>query len=340
MFLLHEFEIPQFASQGVLMDTSNFFKSGGPLKKEDFEPEYLAALEYEGGMYGVPLDRHGWGMIANNRAFATAGLDPTTVPANADEFIAMAQKLTIDINGKNAAEDGFDASNVVQWGTVASWLKPQFLTILWQNGGDWHDGNGNATLDTPEATKALQFLYDLIYKYHVAPVPAGFDNWQSFANDQVAMIPEGCWMFNFLTDNGVDYTVWEYPQLGDKKAAVWTSGHVLYMPSTIPDSKKEAVTELITYLFNNTKKWATAGMPPASMAVRATLDPAEVPIAVTYGESFAKQGRFDTAHIAITEIIDNGYMPELDAALNGLKSVKQALDDADSAVQSILDRGF
>ncbi|MDC7242109.1 MAG: ABC transporter substrate-binding protein [Spirochaetales bacterium] len=340
MFLLHEYEIPQFASQGVLMDTSDFFKPAGPLDKADFEPEYLSALNYEGGFYGVPLDRHGWGVVVNNKLFDAAGIDPMAVPANADEFIALATSLTLDANGNNPGDAGFDASNVVQWGTVASWMKPNFLTVLWQNGGDWTDGNGNATLDTPEAKKALQFWYDLIYKYQVAPVPAGFDGWQSFANDIVAIIPEGCWMFNFLEDNEMDYSVWEYPQLGDKQPAVWTSGHVMYMPASLSGEKLDATKDLITYLFNNTTKWATAGMPPASMPVRNNLDPADVPIAVTYGSSFARQGRFDNGHTAITEIIDNGYAPELDACLNGLKTVEQALADANAAVQAILDRGF
>jgi len=340
LFLLHEFEIPQFASQGVLMDTSDFFKPAGPLDKKDFEPEYLSALNYEGGFYGVPLDRHGWGVVVNNKPFAAAGLDPMDVPANRDEFIALATKLTLDGNGKHPDEAGFDPENVVQWGTFASWMKPNFLSVLWQNGGDWTDGKGNATLDTPQARKTLQFWYDLIYKYHVSPAPAGFDGWQSFANDQVAIIPEGCWMFNFLEDNNMDYSVWEYPQLGDRQPAVWTSGHVMYMPASLSGAKLKATKDLIAYLFNNTTKWATAGMPPASMPVRNSLDPAEVPIAVTYGASFARQGRFDTPHIAITEIIDNGYMPELDACLNNLKTVDQALADADAAVQAILDRGF
>lgn len=338
MFVLHENEIPQYASQGVLMDTSDFYMPVGPLDKNDFEPEYISALEYEGGMYGVPLDRHGWGIIANNAAFAKAGIDPSIVPNNEAEFIALAQKLTLDANGNNAASANFDVENVVQWGTHTSWLKPQFLTILWQNGGDWTDGNGNATLDSDASKKTLQFFYDLIYKYNVAPVPSGYDGWQSFANDELAILPEGCWMYNFLEDNNVDYSVWEYPQIGNVEASVWTSGHVLYMPAGLDGEKLAATKQLIAYIFNNTATWATAGMSPASMSVRASLDPEEVPVAAVYGKSYARQGRFSQAHIAIGEIIDGGFMPELDACLNGLKTVDEALTDANKTVQAILDR--
>lgn len=338
LFLLHEFEIPQFASQGVLYETSDFFKPKGELDKKDYEPEYIKALLYEGKTYGVPLDRHGWGVVVNKELFKKAGLDPAKTPKNAKEFIDLATKLTLDKNGKHPSESGFDEKNVVQWGTLVSWTKPNFLTLLWQNGGDWNDGKGNATFNTPEARKTLQFWYDLIWKYKVSPKPAGYDGWQSFAGGKLAIIPEGCWFYNFLVENKVPFGVWEYPFLGDKKPAVWTSGHVMYMPVNESGANLAATKKLINYIAQNTKVWATAGMPAANMKVRNALKFEEVPVAVTYGKSFARQGRFDTANVAITEIIDKGYAPELDSALNGLITVDQALKNAQENVQAILDR--
>lgn len=338
LFLLHEFEIPQFASQGVLYETSEFFKPKGELDKKDYEPEYLKAIVYNGKTYGVPLDRHGWGVVVNKELFKKAGLDPAKTPKNAKEFIDLATKLTIDKNGKHPNEAGFDDKNIVQYGTSNDWTKPNFLSLLWQNGGDWTDGKGKATFNTPEAKKTLQFWYDLIWKYHVAPKPAGYDAWQSFANGKLAILPEGCWMYNFLVDNKIPFGIWEYPQLGDKKAVVWTSGHVMYMPVNESGANLAATKKLINYIAQNTSTWAKAGMPAANMKVRNSLKFDEVPVAVTYGKSFARQGRFDNANVAITEIIDKGYSPELDSALNGLKSVDQALKDANDAVQAILDR--
>ena len=338
LFLLHEFEIPQFASQDVLYETSEFFKPKGELDKADYEPAYIQALNYQGKTYGVPLDRHGWGVVVNKDLFKKAGLDPDKAPKNAAEYIALAQKLTLDKNGKHPNEAGFDEKNVVQWGTLVSWTKPNFLSVLWQNGGNWTDGKGKATLDTAEAKKTLQFWVDLIYKYKVSPKPAGYDGWQSFANGKLAILPEGCWMYNFLVDNKVPFGVWEYPQLGDKKPAVWTSGHVMYMPASETGTNLAATKKLINYIAQNTAQWATAGMPPANLKVRNSLKASEVPIAVTYGASFKRQGQFDIGNVAISEIIDKGYAPELDSALNGLKSVDQALKDANKAVQDILDR--
>jgi ABC-type glycerol-3-phosphate transport system substrate-binding protein len=338
LFLLHEFEIPQFASQGVLYESSEFFKPKGELDRKDYEPEYLKAIVYQGKTYGVPLDRHGWGVVVNKDLFKKAGLDPSKAPKNAKEYVDLATKLTIDKNGKHPNEAGFDEKNVAQWGTLVSWTKPNFLSVLWQNGGDWTDGKGKATLDSPEARKTLQFWYDLIWKYRVSPKPAGFDGWQSFANGKLAILPEGCWIYNFLTDNKVPFGVWEYPQLGEKKAAVWTSGHVMYMPVGESGANLAATKRLINYIAQNTRTWATAGMPAANLKVRASLKFEEVPVAVTYGKSFARQGRFDNGNVAITEIIDKGYAPELDSALNGLKTVDQALKDANANVQAILDR--
>lgn len=87
LFLLHEFEIPQFASQGVLMPSGDFFTAqGGPIPTEDISPEILDIIEYQGEMYGVPLDRHGWGLWYNKDLFEAAGLDPESCPANAEEL--------------------------------------------------------------------------------------------------------------------------------------------------------------------------------------------------------------------------------------------------------------
>ena len=41
----------------------------------------------------------------------------TEPPATFEEFYEYAELLTVDANGKNATEEGFDSSNVVQWGT-------------------------------------------------------------------------------------------------------------------------------------------------------------------------------------------------------------------------------
>ena len=339
LFLLHEYEIPQFASRGVLMETTDWYASnGGTIPDDDFFPQTYDALLYEGKRYGVPVDVHGWGVWINRALFEEAGLDPDTPPANAEEFLAMARQLTLDENGNHPGDEGFDPDNVVQWGTHVSWMRPTFLTTLWQFGGDWLDEDGNATINGEEAQQAVQFWYDLIYEEHVAPKPAGFDSWQSFAADQLAILPEGSWMLNFNKDNEVNWGVWPMIQFGDQPKT-WTSSHVLYSPPSLAEDseKTAAVRALMEHISESGLTWATSGQPPARTSSQDELTAEAYPSTVVFAESFAEQGRYDTAHVNIQEI-HAAYEPELDAIWNQTKSIEEGLNAANERIQTILDR--
>lgn len=337
LFLLHEFEIPQFASQGVLRETSDFYQEmGGPIPETDIVPYTLEALSYEGNRYGVPLDIHGWGLWYNKDLLEAAGLDPNVCPATGEEYIEMARQLTLDANGNNAASADFDPENVVQWGTAVSWFKVTFLSTIYQYGGDWTDRQGTATLNSEAAAKAAGWWRDLIYEHHVAPQPAGFDSWQSFAGGTLAMITEGSWMLNFNNNAGLNWGVCPYPQIGDQPA-VWTSSHVIYTPTTLEGEKLEAAKRLIAYLSDNGLVWATSGQPSARISIQEATTMEELPSAKILGQSFQEFGRYDVAHECISEVI-LAYEPELDAIYNNVKTLEQGLEDANSRVQDILDR--
>ena len=56
----------------------------------------------------------------NPALLEAAGITPATVddPWTWDELYANAKLLTLDVNGKNATEAGFDKNNVKQWGYI------------------------------------------------------------------------------------------------------------------------------------------------------------------------------------------------------------------------------
>jgi ABC-type glycerol-3-phosphate transport system substrate-binding protein len=342
LFLLHHQELPQFARLGVLMPTDDMFDyEGGPLPADDFAPPIFEATVYEGVRYGVVVDHHGWGMWVNNDLFEAAGLDPTVQPQNAEEFLEYATRLTLDANGLNPDQEGFDPANIVQYGTTVSWMKPTYLSTIWQFGGDIVSEDGTtATINSDEGRAALQFWYDMIYTYHVAPQPAGFDNWQSFAAGNLAMIPEGTWMRNFLVleNPDVNWTAWGLPQWGDVQPAAWVSSHVVYFPSTLSGDELEAARELVVYLSEQGLYWATSGQVPARISQQEALDPEVFPSNIVIGSAFQEYGIPELPSPYSIELVD-AFQPEIDAALNGLKSIDAALEDANRRIQSVLDRG-
>ncbi|MCB0160142.1 MAG: extracellular solute-binding protein, partial [Caldilineaceae bacterium] len=141
VFVIHEFNTAGYVRQGVLRPSTDLFEGdGGTLPVDDFKPELLERLEFDGVRYGVPLDNLGWGVWINRDLFTAAGLDPDVPPTNGQELIEMAQELTLDANGNHPYDPDFDASNVAQWGITVSNPKNLYQSVLWQYGGDIFSG--------------------------------------------------------------------------------------------------------------------------------------------------------------------------------------------------------
>ena len=200
LIILHSAQIPQFASYGVLTDLSDWYSDkGGFFPVDDISPITRDGMDYQGVTYGIPLDNHGRGLWISKDAFKKAGLDPNMdEPTNYEDWVALFQKLTLDKNGKNAADPAFDANNVVQWGfTVSEWPRVNFMAALVQNGGKWISEDGKTvTINSDAGVTALQQWVDLVYKYHVSPPEAGFDSWGAYAAGALAILPTGTWFRN------------------------------------------------------------------------------------------------------------------------------------------------
>ncbi|MEJ7652926.1 MAG: extracellular solute-binding protein [Chloroflexia bacterium] len=125
MAIMHEWAIPQFASQGLLMPSDELFFNSGLIKAEDFNPDVQAQITVDGVPQGVLFDNHGWGMYYNTDMVQKAGLDPAKVPANGDDWINWCLKLTTDDAGKHPDENGYNAKKTRVWGCHPSWLRPR-----------------------------------------------------------------------------------------------------------------------------------------------------------------------------------------------------------------------
>ena len=81
-----------------------------------------------------------------------------------------------------------------------------------------------------------------------------------------------------------------------------------------------------------------AGHVPARISQQAALDPKTYSSNIVFGKGFQDSGVFEPQLLNLTEVT-NAYDPELSAAINGQKTVDQALTDANTRMQAILDRG-
>lgn len=341
VFVVHSSEIPQFQKLGIMAETDDLLDTnGGPLPSKDFTQPAFDATVVDGKHYGILLDNHGFGTWVNLNLFKNAGVDENTpAPKNAQEFIDLATKLTLDKNGKHPNEAGFDVKNVTQWGTGIDWVRVEWQSFLYQFGGDTVSADGKkATVNSEAGQKALQFMVDMIYKYHIAPDPAGTNGYNAFQAQKIAIMPTGTWFRNVLVEQHpeIKWTVWPMIQVGDKPGT-WTGAHVLFYPPTLSGAKLDAVKKFIVYLSNHDEQWAGSGQVPARISVQAKLDPAKYVSNIVIGKTFQEYGHFEPKNADLIEI-QNAYDPLIAAALNNQKSVKDALDTANAAMQAVLDR--
>ncbi len=341
MFLLHASEIPQFASYGVLRDMSDQYVSGGGwFPDDDISDITRNGMIYQGVPYGIPLDNHGRGLWINSAMFEAAGIDPNgPTPTTYEGWVELFQKLTLDANGNNAASADFDATNVVQWGfAVGEWPRVNFLGALVQNGGRMVSEDGKTvTVNSPEGVTALQQFIDLVYKYHVSPPEAGFDTWQGFAAGAVAVLPTGTWFRNFAAEQtDIKSQAWPQVQFG-AQPATWFGAHTFMLPVNAEGEKLQAALTLIQWVSEHQVDWAASGQVPARVSAQAALDPVNYPSNIILGASFGQYGILDFQSVAVQEMYA-ALDPELSAALNNQKSAQQALDDAASRMQQVLDR--
>lgn len=341
VIILHASEIPQFASYGVLKDLSSWYTAGGGwFPNDDISETTYSGMVYQGVPYGIPLDNHGRGLWINKDAFVKAGVDPEMEPpVGFDAWVELFQKLTLDENGNNAASPDFDPEKVVQWGyTVGEWPLVNWLAALYQNGGSFVSEDGKTvTVNSEAGVTALQQAIDLVYKYHVSPPAAGFDTWQGFGAGQVAILPTGTWFRNqAATFSDIDSEAWPAPQFG-AQPATWFGAHTWMVPATLEGEKLDAVQTLIQWVSDHQKDWAASGQVPARLSVQAELDPENYPSNILLGQGFTDYGIQDYQHVAIQEMYA-ALDPELSAALNNQKTAQQALDDAASRMQQVLDR--
>jgi ABC-type glycerol-3-phosphate transport system substrate-binding protein len=342
VFLLHASEIPQFASYGVLKDLGPWYTSGGGwFPDDDLSEVSRSGMDYEGVTYGIPLDNHGRGLWINTDMFEAAGLDPdpATAPTNYEDWVALLQQLTLDANGNNAASADFDPENVVQWGyTVGEWERVSFLAAIAQHGGSMVSEDGTTiTVNSPEGILALQQAVDLVYTYHVSPPDAGFDHWQGFATGAVAVVPTGSWFRNFAIDQtDINGQPWPEVQFGSQPAT-WFGIHTFMVPINAEGVQLEAVQTLIQWVSEHQVDWAASGQVPARLSAQAALDPVNYPSNILLGSTFSEYGILDFQSVALQELYA-ALDPELDAALNNLKTPEQALNDAADRMQQVLDR--
>jgi multiple sugar transport system substrate-binding protein len=172
-------DLPRVYLMDALMDLTPLYEADA-----DFDPdeEFYASVWKTGWVQGVPVaiakDYSVSAFYVNSDLFEQAGIDIPEEGWTYDEYVQIAQQLTLDANGNNATSPDFDPENVVQWGSSSpywggdtGWWRG-FQSFLYSFGAHTISDDGTTTagyINSPEAVAAWEWYRDLVHKSGAAP---------------------------------------------------------------------------------------------------------------------------------------------------------------------------
>jgi len=211
----------KIVSSGALENLTPLLKSSG-IDLADYTTEPLNS-EYKGQTYTLPYEIDIQALAYNKADFAAMHVPLPTANWTWSDLLAAAKRLTGTINGKQV------------YGFYSDDLYPSWVSFIGEAGGTiLNSNNTKATLTTPAVTKAITFMYDLMYKYHVSPTPGQVSaNTDPFETGQVAMALEGSYSVPpLLKDASFPWGLAPVPGDVSHAAAYWTQGIAVYAHSS------------------------------------------------------------------------------------------------------------
>ena len=301
-----------------------------------FFPGFMENSQTGGKTWGIPFQRSTIVLYWNKELFKEAGLDPNKAPANWNEMVDFARKLT----KKDAS------GNVAQWGVQVPssgfpyWLFQGFTT---QNNVVLMNKEGTRTYyDNPAVIEALQFWVDLSKKHGV--MKPGIIEWgttpKDFFERKVAMM----WtttgnLTNVKANAKFDFGVAMLP--AGKRRGTPTGGGNFYLFKKSTPQQREAALRFVKWI-TTPERAAQWGIETGYVAVRG--DAWETTEMRKYVQGFPQaavardQLQFAVAELSthdnqrVTKALNDG----LQAALTGAKAPEQAMKDAQREAERLL----
>jgi ABC-type glycerol-3-phosphate transport system substrate-binding protein len=347
MMAANERWVQDWAAAGWLEPLDDIMKEVVP----HYTPGADVQLKYKGKYYAA----HGGNMVMvmYYRSDLLRQFGRSEPPKTWDELIAFGKWATKDLDGDGT----IDQWGVVHAGVPETHYGDVVYTLIHQLGGKVYDNN-KITVNSPEGRKALQAVVDLRNKHKISP--PGVNTYgsneclQALKAGSAAMVFSWTWMAKLL--NAQDSKIannWSWTLLpvlpGGKPSSITiTTPLVLNKASRYKPYAKDfilyytsyegQVTEVVREFGNvalmaDVYDDARVKNPPAEELAKVNVSPAfwtELQkrileaVKVVQLERARKQGELDRALWA-----------ELNAALSGIKSVEQALADAEVQMKRI-----
>jgi multiple sugar transport system substrate-binding protein len=330
IMVLHGNRIPNYASRDLLTPLSDVLAGAG-IDADDLTASARGFVEYNGELYGIPLDLHGYLWHINVGLWEEAGLvnddGSPDIPYGMDQFISHAEQF------KEATGLPFIAIRTN--GFSRDWM----ALVYQQEGGSIEGEDGLPTINTEQGLIALNFIMGLRDDGHMPDNIDGATAQEMFLNGENGSLINGTWRVNFYDEQVADpegalknYYVHNMPTIFDEPAA-WANSHAWIIPQGLdPDpAKLEATLAFLKYLNDNNIEWARTGHASVNTSVVTSDEYNNYPHRNEYAEFLPSaviqpRSNWNTAFESVMN-------EELSAAMIGEKTPEQALDNAQTRLE-------
>ncbi len=204
--IYHEMAPPLYA-KGLIRPIDDYIVGDPEFMADQMWPDRAM---YQGTRYGLSSGGANRALFFNKEMFDEAGVPYLTDNSTWDDFLTAAQAITKDLDGDGTPD---------QWGYTAEFggeyyavMNNTFYPWIWQAGGDlMSEDCSQVTFNSDAGVQALQYLYDLMYKYEViSPDAIGYkemDVFPVFGEAKAAMAIFGVWNDSVLNADypDIDY---------------------------------------------------------------------------------------------------------------------------------------
>lgn len=323
--------VPQINEIGALADLSALLP-GDVLG--DINPALTSFGTIDDKQVSVPVSANNLAYMYNRTLFEEAGLDPDAPPTTWDE-LKEAGRTILEKTGK----PGYDL--FTQAGDNGEGLTWNFQVNLWQAEGEFlTPDNSAAAFNTPEGKKALDFWLDLI-ESGVSP----YAKWGEFEKGQGGSAQEGSWMVGiWAPDPPFDFGVAKAPYPADGVPATNLGGEQAMVFNNDP-AKVDAAAKFLAWFLapEQVTNWSeTTGMLPVTTSVATgdeylawvnDTEPRLLPFVEQMADAHARP------NTPLYPKISFAFAQEIEKALAGEVSAKEALDAAEKAVNDVIAAG-
>lgn len=322
----------EYAAKGVIKNLQPLIDADPETAGlNDFYGSIMDQFKYKGDIYAFPYSWVTSVLYYNKSMFDKAGVSYPTENWTWDDLVAAAKTLTTGEGVKK------------QFGFLSDYSTEKLDAYVQSLGGEIiTDDYKTSKINDPVVLEGLQFFYDLIYKDNVSPSPAQTKGLPDmFLSGKVAMSIAGSYQIEtYRAIKDFDWDIAMVPITAKTgKRVIYGGGDpvVIGEKSAHPDEAWEFVKfycgkdrpmeslmggKVPVYIPNAGDEWLEKDKKPTNKDV------------ILKSAEYVKGAEFGFKWIEWRNTVMGG---ELEAALLGKKSVKEAADVADAKVQVILD---